>query len=490
MTRILVFATTYFPLVGGAEVALKEVTDRMPSIQFDLICAKIKPGLPATEQIGNITVHRVGVGKSIDKFLLPVFGVKKALTLGTFPVIWSLMASFGGFAALAYTWVRPTTRLLLTLQEGDPLEHYDRRAGLLSGLHRLIFRRANAVQAISHFLAKWATDMGFQGEPVVVPNGVDLRTFLVSNNDASRETLRTRFGFNRNDVVLVTASRLSHKNAVDDLITALTHLPENHKALLLGVGEDEEKLRTLAEKKGVGSRVIFAGSVSHAELPAHLQCADIFIRASRSEGLGNAFLEAMACGLPIIGTRVGGIPDFLTDGETGVFCDVDQPASIAKAVQRICDDATLRARLIENGRALVKEHYGWDGIAVRVQHLLERVEAAPIVQHSSPFFQRVVLLIAVSTVALAAVVGVRAWGLYPLYTDAVVRNDVKSIMTQLRDETGFGLSKLLIQSIRCKGGECAMKLTIRTRLAPPNPTTETTTVRWQKGQSTTYDRTR
>ena len=370
MKRLLVFATTYFPLVGGAEVALKELTDRMPDIRFELICAKIRSGLPKTEQIGNITVHRVGFGTAFDKFLLPVLGVLKARSLGPFSVVWSLMASFGGFTALVYTWVRPKTTLVLTLQEGDPLEHYDRRAGPFRWLHRLLFRRANRVTAISHFLAGWATSMGFKGTPEIIPNGVDLRTFLVSINDAVRESLRTRFGFNRNDVILVTASRLSHKNAVDDLIQSLTILPASYKTLILGVGEEEQNLRALVHKKGLERRVVFAGNVSHADLPAHLQCGDVFVRASRSEGLGNAFLEAMACGLPVVGTRVGGIPDFLTDGETGLFCEGDNPASLADVVLRIQADPSLRFRLTQKGRALVHARYDWDQLALRMHELL------------------------------------------------------------------------------------------------------------------------
>ena len=80
MTKhVVIFATTYFPLVGGAEVAMKEVTDRLPGWQFDLVCARIKSGLSSTEKIGNVTVHRVGFGHPIDKYLLPLLGTIRAL---------------------------------------------------------------------------------------------------------------------------------------------------------------------------------------------------------------------------------------------------------------------------------------------------------------------------------------------------------------------------------------------------------------------------
>jgi hypothetical protein len=175
----------------------------------------------------------------------------------------------------------------------------------------------------------------------------------------------------------VTASRLSLKNGIDDLIRSLTSLPSNIKCLIAGTGEDAEKLRVLTEKKGLTNRVVFLGSRSHDELPGILQASDIFVRASLSEGLGNSFLEAMAAGIPIIGTPVGGIPDFLTDGETGVFCQPRDPESIAAAVRRIQEESGLRERLIANGERLVRAQYDWNGIAERMRGVLASLVEIP-----------------------------------------------------------------------------------------------------------------
>lgn len=370
--RALVFATTYFPLVGGAEVAMKELTDRLPDWQVDVVCAKIQGGLSSTERMGNVMVHRVGIGAPIDKFLLPLLGPFAALRISgsSEAVVWSLMASYGGFASLVYTWLRPRTKMLLTLQEGDPLEHYAVRAGRWQFLHRMIFRRATMVQAISRFLAAWATQMGFAGEPVVIPNGVAVERFAAPISTERREELRGTWGVAPTDTVLVTASRLSLKNGVDDLIRSLSLLPSAYKLVIAGDGEDRASLMTVVEQTHVGDRVVFLGTRSHDELPDILHASDIFVRASRSEGLGNSFLEAMAAGLPIVGTPVGGIPDFLTDGQTGVFCEPQNPASIARAVQRISEEAGLRERLIQQGATVVRERFAWDGIAQRMNALL------------------------------------------------------------------------------------------------------------------------
>jgi glycosyltransferase involved in cell wall biosynthesis len=373
--RALIFSTTYFPLVGGAEVALKELTNRMPDMEFDLICAKIKQELPDQEKIGNVTVHRVGSGGMLDKYLLPITGVQKAMQIGSadaLPFVWSLMASYGGFAALFYCWMRPKTRFLLTLQEGDPLEHYAARAGSLNFLHKMIFRRANGVQAISRFLAEWAVKMGFRGTPEVIPNGVDIERFASPLTIERRTEIRQRHGFSENDTVLITASRLSYKNAVDDIIRALAKLPPTVKLLIAGDGEERNALQSLAKDWNVAQRVVFHGEATHDQLPELLKASDIFIRPSRSEGLGNAFLEAMAAELPIIGTNVGGIPDFLTDGETGLFCLPNHPESIAHAVTRLTHDASLRDQIAANGQRLVRQGYAWDDLVVRMRELITK----------------------------------------------------------------------------------------------------------------------
>lgn len=374
---VLIFSTAYFPLVGGAEVAMKEVTDRLPGRDFHLFCAQIRPGLPAVERIGNVTVHRCGFGRPVDKYLLPVIAPVKAFFLpgSRRAAAWALMASYGGFAALSYTWLRPKAKLLLTLQEGDPLEHYAKRTGSLGFLHAKIFKRADAVQAISRFLAEWAERMGFAGTPEIVPNGVDLPRFAAASPEGERERWRAAWGLAANDVAIVTTSRLSLKNGVDDLIRAVAQLPARFHAVIAGEGEDRDKLVALAEEKGVTARVHFLGKRGHDELPGILRASEIFCRPSLSEGLGNSFLEAMAAGLPIIGTPVGGIPDFLTDNETGVFCQPRDPASIATAATRLADDAELRARVVRQGKALAIERYGWDGIAARIGKILDRLSA-------------------------------------------------------------------------------------------------------------------
>jgi glycosyltransferase involved in cell wall biosynthesis len=164
------------------------------------------------------------------------------------------------------------------------------------------------------------------------------------------------------------------KNAADDIIRALARLPKDTVLAILGDGPDRAMLEELAASEGAGNRVRFLGTVAHAELPAYLQAADVFIRPSLSEGMGNSFIEAMAAGVPVIATLVGGIPDFLKDGETGLACEVRNPASIAAAVTRFRENAELRARIVTAARKLVTEKYDWNDIAKSMGEVFVRVE--------------------------------------------------------------------------------------------------------------------
>lgn len=166
-------------------------------------------------------------------------------------------------------------------------------------------------------------------------------------------------------------SRLVFKNGVDTLIRAMPLLP-GYELTIAGDGPQAEALTTLARKLGVSDRVVFLGLVGQDALPGLLQRSSVFVRPSRSEGLGIAFLEAMAAGVPIIGTPVGGIPDFLKNRETGLFCEVENPESIAQAVRELDQQPDLRASIIANAQKSMRACYDWDILAQQYYEIISR----------------------------------------------------------------------------------------------------------------------
>ena len=98
-------------------------------------------------------------------------------------------------------------------------------------------------------------------------------------------------------------------------------------------------------------------------MPKYLKISDVFARPSLSEGLGNSFLEAMAAGVPVVATAVGGIPDFLKDGETGYFCEVQNPKSLAEAILKFENNPQKTNEIIVNAKKMVLDKYDWSLIS-------------------------------------------------------------------------------------------------------------------------------
>ena len=379
--RILIYSTAYYPYIGGAEVAVKEITDRLAQeFEFDLITAKMNKTSAAYEKVGAVHVYRIGFGfKTLDKLLLPFMGAWYSWKLQDerqYVCYWGIMATFATGAGYITNIVRHIMRkrtipMILTLQEGDSDSYLKYKwGGLIHLSWKLALWRTDVLTALSSSLLTRAQTFGYEGPQFIIPNGVDLRLFAKPQKKSDVDTLVKTLGKKQDDIYLITTSRLVHKNAVDDCIRALRYLPERTYLLIIGVGPEEENLRKLARDIGKRENVKFLGFLPHEQIPLFLTVSDIFIRPSRSEGFGNSFIEAMAAGLPVVATPVGGIPDFIDDHETGVFCRPDNPKSIAEAVTEIITNPTLKEKLIHQGRERAIVRYDWN---VVVQEMREKV---------------------------------------------------------------------------------------------------------------------
>ncbi|MCE9643681.1 glycosyltransferase family 4 protein [Candidatus Parcubacteria bacterium] len=385
--RVIAFSLSYDPFWGGAEVAIREITSKLPDYQFDLITALLDGNSPRVEEKGNIRIHRVGFAKRnpapsdllrlpwyLTKVFYPPLSFFKAcrLIMKERPAfLWAVMSYNAIGASLASMLFR--VPLLITLQDGDSVEHMFKRARIrpFVWLIRSAFKRARAVQAISRYLAGLSKSLGFKGEPVVVPNGVDLR--VLSEVDAKETAaLREYLKLPEQGTILVTTSRLVPKNGVEYVIRAMPELPEVI-FVIAGDGPLRAELEELARSLGVEERVRFAGALAHKDVAPFLKLGSIFIRPSLSEGLGISFLEAMAAGVPIIATQVGGISDFLFDPEkdagaepTGRAVERKDVPSIVRAVHLYEGDREMTERIRKNARAAA-EKYDWDLIAARMK---------------------------------------------------------------------------------------------------------------------------
>ncbi len=368
MKKVLIFSLAYYPRhVSGAEAAVKEITDRISDIEFHMVTLRFDNTDPAEEKIGNVFVHRVNG----SKILFPLMATLLARSLHRkehFDALWALMTYMLLPVVLA-KWMGLRAPHILTLQDGDPYEKVFGRVRILPFLPFINhgFRTAAVVQAISTYLAAWPARRGYKGVVEMIHNGANPRDLAESFDASKVGDIKLKFGKKPDDVWLVNTARLEHQKGNDTTLRALPLLPKNIHLLLVGGGSDLALLKSLAKELGVGSRVMFTGQVDRSEVTLYRKAADIFVGPSRSEGLGNAFLSAMASRLPVITTQEGGLKDFMFDGKTGWVVRKDDPEQIALAVKDILAHPEKVQEITTRARQMVQEKYTWDMIAKQMR---------------------------------------------------------------------------------------------------------------------------
>ncbi len=391
--RILIFSLDYLPgAISGAEAAIQEITSRIdPSdYEFHMVTLYYDSAVPRVGKIGNVLIHRVGLFGTPDASLearrkFPLHYNKHWFQFAAavkgfilhrqyrYDGVWAVMAHGTGVPVSLFHLMTGVP-YALTLQEGDPPEYIEGIMRPVWPLFRRAFTHARVIQPISEFLGAWARRMGYVGDLALIRNGANPESLRPTFDPKEVEDLKQRLGKKSGDVYLVNTARLVHQKGFDTTIRALLLLPEHIKLLIVGGGPDESALKALVSELKLDDRVIFTGQVERNVVTQYRMASDIFVGPSRSEGLGNAFLSAMACRMPVIATQVGGIADFLFDaqrnpdkGTTGWAVDVESPEQIAEAVRDILANPEKVKDVTDRARKMVEEEYDWDIVAKKMR---------------------------------------------------------------------------------------------------------------------------
>ena len=212
---------------------------------------------------------------------------------------------------------------------------------------------------------------------VKIAPGIDTDHFTPQSSGAE---LRKSLGL-ANKKVIVCVGRLVHRKGQDSLISALPKILQHHSdahVLLIGTGPYQKHLEDLAKKFSVQDSITFIGRIQYADLPRYISVGDIFAMPSRSrlaglevEGLGIVYLEASACGLPIIAGKSGGAPDAVLEGVTGITVDGRDPAEIARAVNTLFEDPIRAKEMGQRGREWIISNWRWDIWSAKFIELLK-----------------------------------------------------------------------------------------------------------------------
>lgn len=244
--------------------------------------------------------------------------------------------------------------------------------GRLGLLKRIVLRQADAILASSRFLAALTCEYaGLPTERVPVYYwGVDLRQF-----PPTRVSRRERAGGN---LVIGYVKHLLPKYGAEYLLRAIPAVKKKHpaiKVILLGEGALRGELEKLVVDLAISDVVRFCGSISHEQIPKYLEQMDIFVMPSLYESFGMAAIEAQAMGVPVVATNVGGIPEAVADGITGILVPPRDPDAIAQAIIQLIEDNSLRLSMSREGPRFVARCFDWEKNAGRVEELYDSLLA-------------------------------------------------------------------------------------------------------------------
>lgn len=384
--RILVLNYEYPPLGGGAGVASAALAHGLleRGVAVDVVTGgadrRTKRCTADRSAQGELTLYRVrsrrtGVHEA-------GMGDAASYLVAALPVIRGLLRTHK-YDAVHVFFSLPTGALLPFLRlrgipvvvslRGSDVPGYDpnnlslqRAHRLLAPLTRWIWRRADRVVAVCESLGQLALRTWSGLRFAVVPNGVDLALFHPAGPTTPRPSNRIR---------CIAVARLIERKGLGDLIRALALLERGRFELeIVGGGPDEQVLRGLAAHLGVAQDVRFMGPLPRGEVAERYRAADLFTLPSTAEAFGNVFAEALASGLPIVGSATGGIPDLVEHGSNGLLVPPGDVQALAGAIRCLADDPARRTAMALRNRARAEATLEWAHVTRRYLSIYEALQ--------------------------------------------------------------------------------------------------------------------
>ncbi len=380
--NILMLNYEFPPIGGGAGKATSNLAAELARMghQVDVLTSRIK-GQPAKERMNGFTVYRVmswrkgihdcGFRGALTYVLLAIFKFLQLTRKNQYDVIHYFFGLPTGFLSLL---PGPHNKVPYFISlRGSDVPGYDQYNKGLEKVHRLlvpltrkIWRNAGQIIAVTNSLKKTAQLTAPLQKFHVIPNGVESK-FLKVLPPVNKKN---------DELKLISVARLIERKGIDHLLYALADLRDPDISLLIvGTGNFETQLKKICRGLSLEEVVTFYGFCNPQVLPELYAQYDVFILPSQAEAFGNVFAEAMACGLPVIGTNIGGIPD-LVGKENGILTRPGDINQIKHAIVTLQKSHKLRTQMQLENRKKIIAQYSWK--SVTNQHITLYQEKNPI----------------------------------------------------------------------------------------------------------------
>lgn len=344
--------------IGGTPIATYNIAKYLAKRGHDVsvITAHYRD-TPIDERMDGFLVHRVSWPRV--RFGVIIFWIKAFLYLLKIkPDIVHVQGS-------------DLSALLLKKFSGTPYvvwgqgQEYTRSPFIIAVI-RILMKNADAALALTEHMRMVIQNI-YMRRVLVVPNGVDLKLY----NNISRDNARKKLNIACSNFILIFVGRFAPVKGLPFLIAAVSMIKNeipNIKLLLIGYGDEQDNLKESVKKLNLENNIVFLGPIENTEIPAYLSASDVFVLPSLSEGLPLVILEAMAAGLPIIATKITGMPEIIQEGKNGFLVEPANPNDLADRIIYLCNNSLVRKYISENNKAK-SEHFGWEKIAEKLEDI-------------------------------------------------------------------------------------------------------------------------
>ncbi|MCX7625814.1 MAG: glycosyltransferase family 4 protein [Candidatus Sumerlaeaceae bacterium] len=387
--RILFFSTDFPPHLGGvATLSLEQAVGlaqlgnqvRVETIEFGMlphVCAQTPNLVVNAHRIKHIPIAR----------LLPLFSVARRAT-SEFSADLFYASTHRGFGLPMALQARLSKKNYAIYVHGSEilseLDNPARRRVLSTLLQKarvLICNSDNTRRLLfQHF-------PGRLGWVEVVHPGIDRQRLQASEFAEKAKLLRSewlqRSGLPDHTIVLLSLCQLAHRKGIGYVLRALALLRQRETPpwlyVVAGEGPDEHLFRALAQELGISERVLFLGKIPYFDNAAVIRACDLYVQPSQPvgwqlESFGISFVEAQFCGLPCIGTRFGGIPEAVRDGETGILVETGEEKALEEAIFTLLTNHELRKRMSETAKKFAAR-FSWEEHCRQLHEIFERCAA-------------------------------------------------------------------------------------------------------------------
>jgi glycosyltransferase involved in cell wall biosynthesis len=367
--KVLLLNYEFPPAGGGGGYATKNIARclRDMGVEIEILTARVA-GANEAKELDGIPVHRVaswrrglhdcGLRGAYTYVFAAAFMRRKLHAQNRYDLEHFFFSMPTGLLSLL-PGSRGSIPSVVSLR-GSDVPGYDPFNRTVEVIHSLtkpitrrIWRKADKVVALSDALADIARKTSPDIDYGIIPNGVDELHFSPPENREEGSTLR-----------LVTVARLLERKGIQVIVEACAQ-PEKLpvELTIVGTGPYEDSLRERVNELGMSDRVRFAGYLSNDKLPELYGRMDAFVLPSETESFGLVFTEAMSCGLPILASNAGGIPETVRHGIDGLLCPPGRPELLRDNIETMLGNRDLRIRMGHAGRQRILDHYTWHRVS-------------------------------------------------------------------------------------------------------------------------------